>query len=110
MNSLHNALMFDDDKEAKLAKKRGRVIRTAAWSIGLGIGLLVARYVGPLIMGESDVANAGFSGFGFALVGYGLAQLAVLFLLRRQGLLICSVITYFVMPAIFLKLIMDISG
>ena len=78
--------MFHDDKEAKLAKKRGRVIRTSAWSIGLGIGLLVARYVAPLIMGESDLANTGFSGFGFSLVGYGLAQLGVLFLLRRQGL------------------------
>lgn len=102
--------MLNDDKEARLAKKRGRIVRTSVWSVGLGIGLLVARYIAPLIMGESDIANAGFSGFGFALLGYGAMQLAVLAFMRRHAGIVCSVITYIIMPAVMLKLIMDMQG
>ena len=102
--------MFVDDRETKLAKKRGRIIRTSVWSVGLGIGLLVARYIAPLIMGESEIANTGFSGFGMALFGYGLAQLAVVVFMRRRATVICPVITYIIMPAVIIKLFMDMQG
>ena len=101
--------MFGNDREEKLRKKRGRVIRSSVWSIGLGIGLLIARYVAPLIVGESSAANMGFFGFGLALVGYGIAQLAAIVLLRHKALIVCSVITYLIMPGVVLWLIMRLS-
>lgn len=100
--------MFDD-RETRLKKKRSRILRASAWSIGLGIGLLVARYIAPLIMGESGAANMGFSGFGFALLGYGAAQLAAVAFLRNKAPLVCSGITYIVMPSVFLWLMMRMS-
>lgn len=102
--------MFGNDHEEKLRKKRGGAIRTSIWSAGLGIGLLIIRYIAPLMMGESAAANAGFSAFGYVLAGYGLAQLAILALLPRVALKLCFAITYLVMPAILLKIIMDMQG
>lgn len=96
--------MFDD-RESRQRKKQQRIIRTSVWSIGLGIGLLIARYVAPLIMGESAAADTVFSGFGWALLAYGTAQLAAVAFLKKQAAVICALLTYIVMPAILLWLL-----
>lgn len=101
--------MFGKDREEILRKKRRRVIRASTWSVGLGIGLLIIRYIAPLMMGESVAANAGFSAFGYALTGYGLAQLVVLAVLPRVALKLCFLITC-LMPVLFLKFLMDMQG
>lgn len=97
--------MLGGDPEEKLQKKQRRIIRTSVWSIGLGLGLLAARMIAPLFAGESEAASSGFSAFGFALTGYGAAQLIAIVFMRRHAPLVCSVITYIIMPAVLLKLL-----
>lgn len=101
--------MFDD-REARQRKKQRRIIRTSVWSIGLGTGLLVARYIAPFVMGESAAANAGFSGFGLALLGYGAAQLAAVVFLKKQAGAVCALLTYILMPAVLLWLLAGLRG
>lgn len=99
------------DIDERTERKRRRMARNAAWALGLGVGLLVARVIAPLIMGEgADQANRAFMSFGLTLIVYGAVQIFCLVFLKKKALLAGGVLTYLVMPAVLIKLVMDLSG
>lgn len=99
--------MNPEDKEERYNKKLRRVGMNSAWAVGIGVGAFMVRLIAPLIMEPSEDNNALLMGLGTALVVYGIAQLACMVFLRKKAVMISSVLTYIVMPAVLIKLWMD---
>jgi hypothetical protein len=98
------------DKEERQKKKTRRIAMAGAWSAGIGVGVLIARLISPVFMEPDEATNAIFSQASMALILYGIAQLAsVLFLSRHAGK-IDMILTYIVMPAVIIKIIIDYTS
>lgn len=99
-----------DRKEERFQKKIKRVGRLSGWCVGLGIGLLLARFIAPLIASGDSAASAkeALSNFGVALIMYGALMLTCFMFVQRHLLKINLIMTYLIMPILLFKMFMDI--
>lgn len=97
-------------REEKSQKKLRRIAKAGAWSVGIGIGLLIARLIAPLFIAPAESTDQLFLSVSMALVGYGLFQLGAVLFIGKHATKIDSVLTYLIMPAVLIKIFMDYSS
>ena len=97
------------DPEEKKERKLRRIMRKAAWGLGIGVGLFLLKiFVTPFI-GDNEMATSAMGAFSLCLFGYGALMMLVFTFARnwvtRADLLLCWVI----IPAVLLKLFLDLT-
>jgi len=99
-----------DRAERKQEKKQARIMRKSAYGLGFGVGLFLLKVLVAPLLGEHELAQAALGAFALCLFGYG-AVILLVFLVKKAWLRPADLLlVWVVIPAILLKLILDLSG
>lgn len=83
-------------------------MRKSAYGLGIGIGLFVLQFLIAPFLGDHEVANKTLGAFVTSLLVYGGVNVLT-FIVRRDWLgRVDMALVWIIIPAILLKLIMDI--
>ena len=103
--SAHRAV--EAERAGRTRRKLFMMARRAAWMVGIGLGLLLVHLVIPAEDQKADT-TAFFTRLGTTLVSCGGLQLVGIVILRGNALKLGLVINGLVLPAIVVKLVMDV--
>ncbi len=99
-------LMYDPAAaERKREKKIRRLLKKSAWAAGMGIGLIILRFIVAPYLGENEAAQDALFIFGWCLIGYGAATVLSFMFLRAHIFKINIALSWVIMPLIFIKLL-----
>jgi len=100
--------MHDEHKaELKKEKKIKRLLVKSAWAMGLGVGLLLLKFVIAPMIGSNEQTEKALGIFSWCLIAYGGAIILTFMFLRNFLFKVNILLSWTVMPLIFLKLLMD---
>lgn len=99
--------MYDERKaELKKEKKTGRILKKSAWAAGLGIGLILLKFLIVPLIGANEQAEKALVIFGWCLIAYGALMVLTFVFLRNFIFKINFVLSWIVLPLLFFKLLM----
>ncbi len=100
--------MHDPAKaELKKEKKINKLLKKSAWAIGAGIGMVLLKFLVAPFLGDNENAEKALGILGWCLVAYGATIVLSFVFLRKFLFKVNLLLTWVVMPVIFLKLFMD---
>lgn len=100
--------MHDQHKaELKQEKKQKRLFIKSAWAAGLGFGLLLLKFAIVPFLGENEQAEKALVIFAWCLIGYSAAIVLSYLFMRKHVFKVNLLLTWVVMPLIFVKLLTD---
>lgn len=94
------------DPEGRKERKFRRVVKSAGYAIGGGVGLMFVKYLFP-DFADQDRARALFNGLGIWLVVYGLLIGLTIAVKRDWVLRVNGVLVFFVTPVVLFRLLSD---
>ncbi len=96
-----------DKQERKKEKKIQRLLKKSAYAVGLGIGLLLLKFVVVPFLGESEQTEKALGLFSYCLILYG-ASIIVTFIVKKDWLIkVDLLLSWVIMPLILVKLLTD---
>ena len=93
--------------ELKIEKKTKKLMKKSAWAAGLGIGLLLLKFLVTPFIGDNEQAQKALFIFGWCLVAYGAITVLSFMFLKKFMFKINMLMTWVIMPMIFVKLLMS---
>jgi len=99
MHDLHKA-------ELKQEKKTKRLLLKSAAAAGLGLGLLLLKFLIVPFLGDDPEAENALAAFGWCLIGYGAVIVLSFIFLKKHVFKVNLLLSYVVLPLLFLKLLM----
>lgn len=101
--------MQEDHKaELKKEKKVKRLLKKSAWSVGLGVGLLLLKFIIVPMLGIGETEAGAVTAFAWLLVFYGAAIILSFVFLRKFIFKINIVMSWVVLPVLAAKILMDV--
>lgn len=103
MPPMHDTAPLDPRKEKKIR----RLLLKSAWSFGIGVGLILLRFAVAPFLGVQENAEKAVLLFAWCVIAYGGALVLSFVFLKKHMLTIDLILTWLVMPALFVKLLTD---
>lgn len=101
--------MYDVDRaEKNQEKKIKRLLQKSAWAIGAGVGLFLLKVVVVPFLGDNEAAERALVIFSSCLVAYGGILILAFVFWRKMLFKINLALSWVIMPAVFIKLLMDV--
>ncbi|GEM_PF-994455 len=105
----HPLPMHDPHKaELKKEKQQKRLLLKSAGAAGLGLGLLLLKFLIVPFLGENAEAEKALVAFGWCLIAYGGAIVLSFIFLKKHIFKINLLLTWIVLPLIVIKFATDV--
>ncbi len=101
--------MQEDHKaELKKEKKIKRLLKKSAWSVGLGVGLLLLKLIVVPLIGIGKTEQGALLAFAWLFIFYGASIILSYVFLRKFLFKINILMSWIVLPLLATKVLMDV--
>ena len=101
--------MYDTDwAEKRQEKKIKRLLKKSAWAIGIGFGLFLLKIVIVPFLGSNEDVEKALLIFSLCLIAYGGILVLSFMFLRTMLSKIDLALSWVIMPAFLVKILMDV--